>query len=368
MIINSSKVNMSAKTKETKSLKTTRETLSTNLLTGEKNYSKESFSSTYEKSCGNAMGEPILDNTYTPQGISKIDSAPKNKKDSIESMLRDYLLSFRSRMYMFLGRRSRIRNFTNENRPSLFFNQENDNVIDLTSAPGNLPGKNATVWHKVEHSTYEYEETNSLSFESTGQVITSDGTCIDFDIQVNMKTELSYTREYLAEEIDVIYTDPLVINLDISSDLVSDTLWEFDLDCDGTKESINMLSKGAGFLCYDKNQDGLINNGSELFGAKTGNGFFELANYDEDNNGWIDENDSIYDKLSVWLKNSSGNDELINLKQAKIGAIYLGSQNTDYSLKSTDDFSENARIRKTGIYLSEDGLAKTISQIDMVRK
>ncbi len=39
-----------------------------------------------------------------------------------------------------------------------------------------------------------------------------------------------------------------------------------------------------------------INDGSELFGTSSGDGFKDLATYDEDENGWIDENDSIFSK------------------------------------------------------------------------
>ena len=127
-----------------------------------------------------------------------------------------------------------------------------------------------------------------------------------------------------------------------------------------------MLSKGAGFLAFDKNEDGKINNGTELFGAKTGNGFTELAEYDEDGNGWIDENDEIYSKLSVWIKDDTGNDKLIGLKQANVGAIYLANLSTDFSMKSERDNSHNAQLRRTGMYLTEDGMSNTIQQLDMV--
>ena len=89
--------------------------------------------------------------------------------------------------------------------------------------------------------------------------------------------------------------------------------------------------------------------------------------YDEDGNGWIDENDSIYDKLSVWVKDDSGNDKLIGLKTANVGAIYLQNVASEYALKSKTDNSYNAQIRRSGVYLSEDGQAKSIQQLDMVK-
>ena len=43
----------------------------------------------------------------------------------------------------------------------------------------------------------------------------------------------------------------------------------------------------------DINEDGKINDGKELFGTASGNGFGDLAAYDQDNNGWIDEKCSM---------------------------------------------------------------------------
>ena len=85
------------------------------------------------------------------------------------------------------------------------------------------------------------------------------------------------------------------------------------------------------FLLLDRNEDGKINDGSELFGTKSGDGFRDLSEYDEDRNGWIDENDSVFSKLKVWTKDSEGNDKLLNLKQADVGAIYLGNIDTEFS-------------------------------------
>lgn len=71
-----------------------------------------------------------------------------------------------------------------------------------------------------------------------------------------------------------------------------------------------------------------IDDGRELFGPQTGNGFEELAGYDSDNNGWIDENDPIYNNLQIWQHDEYGNSTLIAVGKAGVGAIYLGSTQT----------------------------------------
>jgi hypothetical protein len=50
---------------------------------------------------------------------------------------------------------------------------------------------------------------------------------------------------------------------------------------------------------------------------------------------------------------------------ADVGAIYLGYENTEFSLNSATDNSTNAIIRKTGIFLYENGDCGTVQQLDL---
>lgn len=86
--------------------------------------------------------------------------------------------------------------------------------------------------------------------------------------------------ENITEIVDL--TDPLVINLDGNIAGLSDQKFMFDIDADGEEESISYLQGGSGYLALDKNGDGVINDGSELFGTKSGDGFADLAEYDAD--------------------------------------------------------------------------------------
>lgn len=222
-----------------------------------------------------------------------------------------------------------------------------------------------TTWQRITASSGFRTETESTTFASTGIVKTADGRSIDFNVEVSM------SRAYMEKcnMLDVqeyIKTDPLMINLDTNIGSVSDQKFFFDLDSDGKEEEISFAGKGSGFLALDKNGDGKINDGSELFGTKSGDGFKDLAEYDEDGNGWIDENDSIYSQLKVWTKDENGNDRLIDLKDADVGAIYLRNADTQFSLKD-DENKLNAEIKKTGIYLKEStGAVGTLNHVDLV--
>lgn len=199
------------------------------------------------------------------------------------------------------------------------------------------------------------------AFSSSGSVVTSDGRTISFGISMEMSR--SFAAAYAVADKEEIYTDPLVINLDTDAASLSDVSFYFDLNCDGKAEELAGLGAGSGFLALDKNGDGVINDGSELFGARTGDGFGELAQYDQDGNGWIDENDSIFSQLSVWVRAGSGTPKLLSLAEAGVGAIFLGSQSTEHGLSSGGS-SVDARVRRTGLYLKESGQAGTVQHID----
>lgn len=222
------------------------------------------------------------------------------------------------------------------------------------------------------YSEYSYQsEEEETSFSTTGTVKTADGREIEFNLSMTMSR--SFEESYAGAATfgpsleQARLCDPLVINLDSNCANVSDQTFYFDLDADGVLDEISGLSAGSGFLALDKNGDGKINDGSELFGAKSGDGFADLAAYDEDGNGWIDENDPIFDKLRVWTKDSSGKDVLCAIGKAGIGAIYLGNAQTDFALNSAKDNSTNALVRKTGIFLYENGGVGTVQHLDMAK-
>ncbi len=220
----------------------------------------------------------------------------------------------------------------------------------------------------------EYEscsEQETTSFSTEGTVKTADGREISFTLSMTMSRsfEEAYSKsvKFGNAPNQPRLCDPLVINLNTNSAHVSDQKFYFDLDSDGTLDEISRLSAGSGFLALDKNGDGKINDGSELFGTKSGDGFADLAAYDADGNGWIDENDPIFDKLRIWTKDEKGRDVLCAIGKAGIGAIYLGSEQTDFSLNSAKTNKTNALVRKTGIFLYENGGCGTIQHLDMVK-
>lgn len=106
--------------------------------------------------------------------------------------------------------------------------------------------------------------------------------------------------------------DPLVVNLENGpyrlaglNDAVS-----FDIDASGQRKTIAWTARdtAVAFLALDRNGDGVIGDGSELFGNATplsaggraANGFVALAQYDTNGDGVIDAADAVWPTLLLW--------------------------------------------------------------------
>ena len=216
--------------------------------------------------------------------------------------------------------------------------------------------------------TIEYTKKDSIDFSSKAIIKTEDK-----DIEVDLN--LSYTKEFYEkhqeklEFEELAFLDPLVINYTGSPDAldnISDEMtFMFDLDADGEEDELPLLKNGNGFLALDKNGNGEIDDGNELFGPQTNNGFDELREYDSDGNNWIDENDEVFDSLRIWTKNEEGEDKLIGLGQSGVGALYLGDVETDFTYNKSVDESI-AHLKSTSIFLKEDGTAGLLSSLDFI--
>jgi hypothetical protein len=129
---------------------------------------------------------------------------------------------------------------------------------------------------------------------------------------------------------------------------LDDPVW-FDIDANGTLDLISWTDGGDGLLALDRNGNGWIDDGGELFGNATrfsdgtraSNGYLALAELDAwafggNGDGRIDSADAVFDSLLMWVdRNHDGfsqPSELQTLHQAGILRIdldYRTSQRTD---------------------------------------
>lgn len=207
-------------------------------------------------------------------------------------------------------------------------------------------------------------EAEWTSLTAEGIIRTKDGQEIAFSLALTME------RAFLSEESLSIRagdaaTDPLVISFDGTAAELSDLTFRFDLDIDGQPEDVPLLASGSGFLVLDRNGDGRVNDGRELFGPRTGAGFVELAAYDGDQNGWIDEGDAVYHQLGVWTPSADGSGTLVSIADRGVGAIYLRPVPTPFDLRNGQN-ATRGQVRSSSIYLAEHGTAGAVQQVDLV--
>ena len=216
--------------------------------------------------------------------------------------------------------------------------------------------------------SYDYRKTTvsaeQTRFQAEGVVRTRDGREIQFSSLLQMESERIEVESFQLRAGDAQLTDPLVLNFDGNAAELTDGKIGFDLNGDGRDESISFVANGSGFLVYDRNRDGIVNNGTELFGPATGNGFAELATHDDDGNGWIDEGDAVYNDLRIWQGNAA-TPSLTDLRSANVGAIYLGSALTPFENRSTEG-TLLGQVTASGVFLFESGQVGTVQQVDLV--
>lgn len=233
---------------------------------------------------------------------------------------------------------------------------------DSTQAGDRLKASGLAEFRFEQH--IQYQQTSHNMMTAQGSVTLSDGREISFNLhlehqqrsQIDAMTSLSLQK--------VAMQDPLVINLGDQPVSLLDTHFEFDLLGQGEQQTFAQLGGGAGYLTFDANGDGKVTDGTELFGTQTGDAFAELARFDDDGNGWIDENDPIFSQLKIWY-DQSDDESTISLAQAGVGAIYLGNVPFDYELRDAKGALQG-QSKQAGLVLMENGEVKTSQAIDLV--
>lgn len=143
-------------------------------------------------------------------------------------------------------------------------------------------------------------------------------------------------------------TDPLVLDLagnGFSTSGLQRSV-RFDLDADGTLDQISVPTGDDALLAFDRNANGRIDNGRELFGDQHGaaNGFAELAKHDDNGDGRIDRQDAIFERLSLLRFDAQGRQSSQPLKEAGVSAIELRARDVNIALGAYDQIAQLGRF------------------------
>ena len=167
--------------------------------------------------------------------------------------------------------------------------------------------------------------------------------------------------------------DPLTLDLDgdgietVSHNGYKGTL--FDHDGDGIRTASGWVASDDGLLVVDRNGDGIINDGKELFGdssvlkdgTKAAHGYAALAEYDSNGDGVVDAKDADFGKLRVWRDlNQDGvsqKEELFTLEEVGVQSLNVAYQDTNQNLGNGN------RLAHEGSYTGKDGNVRKMGDL-----
>lgn len=258
-----------------------------------------------------------------------------------------------------IGQQANIREITIDNPvPAGTAGAENENDSRrriVSSATG------MQVTLGLQNVQYHQE---GIRVSTSGTLTTADGREISLQLELSLESEEVVHESSYVNMLSSRFIDPLVLSFEDGLSVLGDSRFSFDLDCDGEAEEINSLKSGSGFLVLDKNSDGTINDGHELFGPDSGYGYQELSIYDVDGNQWIDENDPVFDQLQLWMAGGSDLGKLVSLREAGVGALSLASTDAHFNLKDGTGRIVG-QIAQSGLFVTEDGEVRPLTEVKL---
>ena len=201
------------------------------------------------------------------------------------------------------------------------------------------------------------------AINSISQAIESNPLCQDY-VPISTDEELMYAQaktdfaqsleEGIADEFSLAavkifktvpcnVSDPLVVDVNRNGKFdITEVQKGVNFSFTGTRsQATSWVTEGDGFLFVDNNANGIVDNGSELFGTDTefDGGFAHLAKYDTDKNGIVDFKDQVFSKLGVWVDmNQDGvstKNEIMDLATVGIMTIDVGAQNYEKNVNGS---------------------------------
>ncbi len=244
----------------------------------------------------------------------------------------------------------------------------------------NVPGiydwdqinRSVDLFYRVALIKSQYSVTSVLDVLSFNEHATSlDG---DYDQLGNFITSLQNQFQVAKTTLS-----PLVLDLDGDGvETISKSAGiHFDHDGNHFAETTGWVGKDDGLLVWDKNGNGAIDNGGELFGnntflndgSKAANGFAALADLDNNHDGKLDASDSAFTQLRLW-KDSDSDAALAESEWLTLDTAGVRSIAVNYKVQSLTDAQGNQHLQ-AGTFTRIDGTTRAVDDVwfavDMAR-
>lgn len=210
--------------------------------------------------------------------------------------------------------------------------------VDVSTAELRTPGMTVSAQALELHA----------SFLQAQVVQDGNGTSVQVS-EVNI--DISMSQVNLQANGQAQKADPLVLDLDGNGFQTSGLLAgvAFDIDIDGRLDRVSMPTGGDALLALDRDGNGRIDSGAELFGDQAGakDGFAALAALDDNGDGAIDASDSSFAALKL-LDYASGEARLRPLANM-VSRLYLANQAMSQTIGQSD------QLVAVGQYEDKDG-------------
>lgn len=171
---------------------------------------------------------------------------------------------------------------------------------------------------------------------------------LEFSFMLSIRIEI---RQGTIQE-----SDPIVLDLDGDGIELSSFRQgaHFDIEGSGSRVNTAFVTGGDAFLAIDRNRNGIIDDGTELFGDQNGaeNGFEELRKLDTNGDGRINDLDRDFGRLLLFRDNGDGRTdpgELVGLQRAGIREISLAYRDVNEAAPGGN------RLAQQALFIRDDG-------------
>lgn len=214
-----------------------------------------------------------------------------------------------------------------------------------------------------EQSTTAVSESQALTTEEMSASLARRNS---FELNLKFKKNVSSEERIgiTLEELGIKKVDPLV--LDLSGEGINLTEAGkgalFDITADGSLDSTAWVKGNTAMLMYDRNGNGTIDDGREVFGDQNGasDGFAELAKYDSNKDSKINFLDPVFKALKLY-RDLNGDGKIAKNELSTLSEMGIKALNLNF-VRTSADINGNSLILN-GSFEREDGSSGQLADV-----